>query len=605
MTLKFLLCLLPLVPIGKDVTPIYKREKRAFREWTAMGDSYASGVGAGPQPPDDTNRCFRFPNSYPAVLQKGEGALDPTPEKWNNVACSGNTFDQILDNEFLDEPKDDGKNGIRPVWGDAPEFVTLTMGGNDVGILNLVATCIYSFKPVGQGCDQIIKNGHDTLEKPEFAANAKKVIQKALDRGRGTSVGEKFAVFVSGYAQFFNQTTEQCDKVTFEPKWDTIKAEYLTRERRKDMNNLALALNKVLRDAAESFTEDQHVHYVDIDAVYNGHRFCDRDEPAPDDPETWFFNWYTKDDPRVASFFQNMAFLKATQEGGDTGIHTDADYINALYDAAGDDPEALSFLSDAVRVFHPTTKGHQGIRDAFKKAIAAAGLPDDGSGNGGDDGGVDVVDHGGDESTNNAHPKEQQCHGVSGDVWVDHAHKATEAIKEFCAQNDNPLEYYKDSENYMRLQLTNELDESKTIADKPDCFDEFQTQLIAGCDHDPSNNPHDYKFGGTYYSGDGWKFEFDALATQVNMVDCDVSYKVVYDQFELRGKNLPDSKFGANGEGLHGEVKGCGAITKWQFEWTPNDPTYEWFASGQLPLGTKGCVGRALESAGASGKGGC
>lgn len=367
------------------------------------------------------------------------------------------------------------------------------------------------------------------------------------------------------------------------------------------MNDLALALNKLIKDAAESFPEDQHVHYVDIDATYEGHRFCDRDEPTWDDPETWFFNWYTKEDPKIASLFQNMAFFKAAQEGNDTGVHTDADYINALYDTSGDDLETLSLLSDTVRVFHPSTRGHQGIRDAFEKAITAAGLPGDDA----DNGGVDVVDDGGDKPTNNAHPKEQQCHGVSGDVWVDHPHKATEAIKEFCAQKDNPVEYYKDSEDYMRLQLTNELDQSKTIADKPDCFDEFQTQLIAGCDHDPSNNPHDYKFGGTYYSGDGWKFEFDALATQVNMVDCHFSYKVVYDQFELRGKNLPDSKFGENGEGLHEEVTGCGAITKWHFEWTPDDPTYEWFASGQLPLGTKGCVGRALESAGASGKGGC
>lgn len=72
------------------------------------------------------------------------------------------------------------------------------MGGNDVGILNLVVTCIYSLKPVGQGCDQVIENGHNELKKPEFAAKAKKVIQKALDKGRGTSVGDKFAVFISG-----------------------------------------------------------------------------------------------------------------------------------------------------------------------------------------------------------------------------------------------------------------------------------------------------------------------------------------------------------------------------------------------------------------------
>lgn len=90
-------------------------------------------------------------------MLNGDGALNPEPEKWNNVACSGNTFDQALNEEFLDEPKKDGKNG-----------------------------------------DQVIDGGYKELEKPEFTENAKKVIRKALEKGRGTSVGPKFAVFVSG-----------------------------------------------------------------------------------------------------------------------------------------------------------------------------------------------------------------------------------------------------------------------------------------------------------------------------------------------------------------------------------------------------------------------
>ncbi|KAL8940133.1 MAG: hypothetical protein Q9216_002987 [Gyalolechia sp. 2 TL-2023] len=566
-----------------------------------MGDSYASGVGAGPQPPDERNHCFRFPEAYPAVMQSGDGALNPKPEKWNNVACSGNTFDQILDKEFLDEPQDDGENGIRPRWGDAPEFITLTMGGNDVGILNLVTTCIYSLKPWGQACDQVIDNGHKELEKPVFAENAKKVIQKALEKGRGTSVGDKFAVFISGYAQFFNQDTKQCNEVTFKPGWNPFPAEKLTQERRKKMNELALALNKVLKDAAKSFHEDQHVYYVDIDATYNGHRFCDRHEPSPDDPETWFFNWNTKEDPKIASVIQNITFFKAAQEGGDTGIQTDADYVNALYDAGDNDPEAQSLLSDTVRVFHPSTKGHQAIRDVFKQAIADARLDSTSGGAGAASGGPSTT-----TPATGTHPEERQCHGVSGDVWVDHVDKVTAAIKEFCAQKISPLDYYPDSEDNLRLHLNNENDPSKSIADHPDCVGVFQKQLVDDCDgNDPIDNPHNYKFGGTYYAGDGWRFEFDALATQVNTVDCDISYRVLLDKFELRGKNLPDAKLGANGEGLHDEIKGCGAVTKWHFEWTPDDSVYEWYASGQLPIGTKACVGRALVSAGGSGNGGC
>ena len=169
-----------------------------------MGDSYASGVGAGPQPPDDKNRCFRFPNAYPVILQAG---LDPAPSKFNNVACSGNTFDQIKDKELLDEPKDDCENGVRPAWGEAPEFVTITMGGNDIGILNLVSTCILSFKLWGMDCEEVIQYGHDTINSQKFKDDLNGLLGAIIKKGRGTPIGNSFKVFVVGYAQFFNQQT--------------------------------------------------------------------------------------------------------------------------------------------------------------------------------------------------------------------------------------------------------------------------------------------------------------------------------------------------------------------------------------------------------------
>ncbi|KAL9636799.1 MAG: hypothetical protein Q9204_002118 [Flavoplaca sp. TL-2023a] len=163
-----------------------------------------------------------------------------------------------------------------------------------------------------------------------------------------------------------------------------------------------------------------------------------------------------------------------------------------------------------------------------KETIANAGLPRPGSNNNGDT----------PPPASDAHPEEQQCHGVSGDVWVDHSDKAVEAIKEFCAQTNCPVDYYPSTEDNMRLHLNNEAYPSKTIADHPDCVGVFQEQLIDGCDSDPTNNPHNYKFGGIYYARDGWRFEFDALATQVNTVDCDVSYRSVLNKFELRGRTF-------------------------------------------------------------------
>ncbi|KAL2045470.1 hypothetical protein N7G274_001898 [Stereocaulon virgatum] len=86
---------------------------------------------------------------------------------------------------------------------------------------------------------------------------------------------------------------------------------------------------------------------------------------------------------------------------------------------------------------------------------------------------------------------------------------------------------------------------------------------------------------------------------------CGDWYKVVLDYFEIRGVSFDPDKFGADGAGLKKQIEGCGKLTKWSFTYTPNDPRFAWFAHGQLPLGTKACVGRAVVSAGGEGPDGC
>jgi lysophospholipase L1-like esterase len=394
-----------------------RRADGQIPEWTAMGDSYASGVGAGPQPADDTNRCFRFPNAYPVVLQAG---LKPVPSKFNNVACSGNTFKQIREKELLDEPEDDGNNGRRPAWGEAPEFVTITMGGNDIGILNLIATCVLSFKLWGMNCKEVIQYGHDTINSQQFKDDLNGLIKAVVEKGRGTNVGERFKVFVVGYAQFFNQETTQCNDVSFKPSWNPLPAQKLIVERRKAMNELALALNKALSDAVNGF-KDKGVYWIDYDKDFDGHRFCDREEPNPNDPETYFFNYYTNDDPKLEiarKVFEKMPTYQASVKGGKDGaFKTDEDFINALGEAAKDDPEAESTLSDTVRMFHPSTRGHEKIRDIVLKALNDNGIPK------------------GTSPEQPLAPQPPKCHGVGGDTWMLSREQAVSASEQFCKQD--------------------------------------------------------------------------------------------------------------------------------------------------------------------------
>jgi hypothetical protein len=94
------------------------------------------------------------------------------------------------------------------------------------------------------------------------------------------------------------------------------------------------------------------------------------------------------------------------------------------------------------------------------------------------------------------------------------------------------------------------------------------------------------------------------LSNKLNDVSCDVSFHVGFDFFEIRGFNW----FGAdvsNGMEIQNNLWWCGILTHWNFEWTPDDCCFQWYASGWLQNGVKGCVGRAIRNAGASSKSRC
>ena len=87
---------------------------------------------------------------------------------------------------------------------------------------------------------------------------------------------------------------------------------------------------------------------------------------------------------------------------------------------------------------------------------------------------------------------------------------------------------------------------------------------------------------------------------------CGVWYKVFFDHFEVYGKDFDPAKLGQDGSGLRDNINGCGDLTNWSFEPLTNDANgYQWFAQGNLPIGTKSCVGSAVVSAGGGSADGC
>lgn len=332
-----------------------------------MGDSYASGIGSGHMIQAFDETCYRYDGAYPVVL---DAHLQPRPSRFNFVACSGDKFPAILQNQFRDRPT----SIQRPNWGDRPQFVTLSMGGNDIGFKELVATCIYSI-PINpfKNCAQVIAYSQQRANSDDFINDAQGVIIAALNKGASRGVPD-FKVFVTGYAQFFNEHNPQCNHVSFRPRWLPLaRREYLTVEKRQALNKIAKDLNAALATAVmrASIGAPNRASFVNYDRQFEGHRFCDREEPNPDDPNTWFFT-FGSNEAAVGKFLNSIPQVHALLSGQSNQSMTYDEFFHVVSEAAGDNEGKRENGVGAFRIFHPKPMGHSVIASILRNKISAA-----------------------------------------------------------------------------------------------------------------------------------------------------------------------------------------------------------------------------------------
>jgi hypothetical protein len=115
----------------------------------AMGDSYSAGEGNAPYiPPSDSdlNRCHRSAIAYGPRLSQLHWTKPPTP---NFVACSGAITDDLFNpNRELNllPGLGVGRKALEPPQLSAltqdTTLVTLTIGGNDIGFVDVLGGCV-------------------------------------------------------------------------------------------------------------------------------------------------------------------------------------------------------------------------------------------------------------------------------------------------------------------------------------------------------------------------------------------------------------------------------------------------------------------------------
>lgn len=387
--------------------------------WTALGDSYASGVGSGTYL--GGQRCLRYEEAYP-VRMNGNDELGNGPTKKDkrlhqNVVCSGAEVHDVADYQMLDKdtwgipslqygmcPISRLRNIMLIVTGERPRFgepsvATLTIGGDDIDFPGILFNCILEAHIPGGGppyrtCDDQREHSWGLIRSEELVTSIAGLIDKIVIKGRAGQAGDKFKLYVTGYGQFFNEKTTACNDVTFartaNPKDDGKPHLKMTQENRKDFNNMSKGLNDAIKKAVDKH-KDKGVKFIDIDVALEGHRFCEEGikEPDQDNDKLWLWH-YPYNKPEEEKYNE---VLKAANDKvfGDLSIadlskkYPNTRAVNdAFYDAidpeeikklSGGDAGAAGFWDGTVgyraKLFHPQVPWHTWIEgtiiDEWKK----------------------------------------------------------------------------------------------------------------------------------------------------------------------------------------------------------------------------------------------
>lgn len=236
--------------------------------------------------------------------------------KFRNKACGGATTTTVLLKQ------------LPHIIG--TDLITIQVGGNEVDFFPVLNECIQQWRPFST-CDRELTRARTLVQSSSFIARYDRMLRAATQfKGRDAEL------LVLGYARFFDARSEQCNDVSFSV---TNPANVLSNKLRRSMNDLVDLLNDVIRGSAEA----HGATYLDIDKLFEGHRFCQNGtiEPRPDNADTWFFR--TSQNSEATSLFTNI------------------------------NRHSFSTFSDLTRTFHPTIAGHEAIARRIELVLKDAG----------------------------------------------------------------------------------------------------------------------------------------------------------------------------------------------------------------------------------------
>ncbi|MFG2058807.1 SGNH/GDSL hydrolase family protein [Micromonospora sp. NPDC048930] len=196
--------------------------------YTALGDSYSSGVGTRTYYSDGTS-CYRSPYAYPVLNANQIGA------SLTFAACSGAKVADVSNNQL-------GSLSA------STNYVTLTVGGNDAGFSSVITQCA---KPWPYTCWGDIDNANNYIRN---------TLPGTLDTlyNKIRSRAPYARVVIVGYPRLFNES-------------DCQSLARISPGEQAALNDTADLLNQTIkaRAVAHSFP------FVDPRTAFTGHAVCD------------------------------------------------------------------------------------------------------------------------------------------------------------------------------------------------------------------------------------------------------------------------------------------------------------------------------------------
>jgi lysophospholipase L1-like esterase len=193
--------------------------------YVALGDSYASGVGAG----NTSGSCAQSPNAYPALWAAANGA------SFAFKACTSATTADVIDSQLS-------------ALSSSTTLVSVTIGGNDAGFSTIMETCVLESD---SACESAINSGVSTAQNTlpsEFATLYSDIKSDAPNA----------KIVYLDYPDFYDTSVSGCIGL------DSTKHTAL--------NNGIDAIDAAFKSAASA----GGATFADVRSAFSGHELCDR-----------------------------------------------------------------------------------------------------------------------------------------------------------------------------------------------------------------------------------------------------------------------------------------------------------------------------------------